>query len=170
MLQVDPVLGPEAEAGQDEILAVAGEDPAEAHLAAADLFVFLVGNVAAYLEQEGECYIETIFRLMLYKIDRGPRVRQYMCLSLTIKLYKRIPSLSGVRENMYNQVIEKEYLGSWMIKYRFNQVVEKESQVSSIRNYSTGPRTGKVKYSHSQVIAKESQGSLIRKYMLIRSG
>ncbi len=110
MLQVDPVLGPEAEAGQDEILTVAGEDPAEAHLAAADLFVFLVGNVAAYLEQEGEFYIETIFRLKLDKEDRGPRARQYMYLSLRIKLYKRISSLSGVREYMYNQVVEKEYL------------------------------------------------------------
>ncbi len=85
MLQVDPVLGPEAEAGQDEILAVAGEDPAEAHLAAADLFVFLVGNVAAYLEQEGECYVETVFRLKLDTEDRGPRVRQYMCLPLTVE-------------------------------------------------------------------------------------
>ncbi len=111
MFQVDPVLGPEAEAGQDEILTVASEDPAEAHLAAADLFVFLVGNVAAYLEQEGECYIETIYGLKLDKVDRGPRVRQYMCLSLTIKLYnlqkdsfakwgQRVHVQSGSREGI----------------------------------------------------------------------
>jgi hypothetical protein len=55
VFEMDPVLGPETEAGQDEILTVAGEDPPEADFAAADLFVFLVGNVAAYLEKEGEC-------------------------------------------------------------------------------------------------------------------
>ncbi len=56
-----------------------------------------------------------------------------------------------------------------MIKYRYNQVIEKEFQVSSIRNYSTGTGTGTgtVQYSHRQIIAKESPGSWIRKYKYI---
>ena len=50
--QVNAVLGPKAQAGQDEALALAGEDPAEAHFAAADLIVLLIWNVAAHLESK----------------------------------------------------------------------------------------------------------------------
>jgi hypothetical protein len=49
--ELDPVLGPEAQTGEDQVLALPGEYAPEAHLSAADLIVFLVWNVAAHLQE-----------------------------------------------------------------------------------------------------------------------
>ena len=53
LIQVDPILGSDPQAGPDKVLAFLGERPPEPDVGVADLLVLLEGNVAAdHVEEE----------------------------------------------------------------------------------------------------------------------